>query len=168
MSSSLGVHVTRGQQTLAKLMCTWWRDRALNLAFLWTRRSMLGKSPILALSGSQIKENGLHWALYPVLTVPSQGKVNREKFPEKEKRNLFRAPWERMQLEFMHIYKHSTCVNHIQLLWMTLSLCHYDCDDHTVIMQGLRLQIKAGASSSSGPVKLREQINSMRISLADQ
>lgn len=162
MSSSLGVHVTRGQQTLAELMCMVERQR-LNLAFLWTRRSTLGKSPILAMSGAQIKENSLHWALYPVLAVPRQGEVNREKLPGTETSfGLLEKGWNLSSYtptNVSHMINHTSCYE-----W----LCHYDCDDYTVIMQGLRLQIRAGASSSSGPAKLREQINSVRISLAGQ
>ena len=45
-------------------------------------------------------------------------------------------------------------------------ICHYDLVDYIVIMQEPRLQIRAGASPSSDPAKLREQINSTRISLA--
>lgn len=155
--------MSRGGNRHLQSSCAWWKDRALNLAFLWTRRSTLGKSPILALSGAQIKESSFHWALYPVLAVPSQGEVNREKLPGTEtafgllKKGCNLSSY--MPTNVSHVINHISCYE-----W----LCHYDCDDHTVIMQGLRLQIRAGASSSSDPVKLGEQINSMRISLAGQ
>lgn len=159
MSSTLGVHVTRGQQTLAELMCM--VDRELNLAFFWTRRSTLGKSPILSVSGAQIKENSLYWALYPVLAVPSQGEVKRKKLCGTE--TTFGLLEKGCYLSSYTPTNVSRVINHISYYeW----LGHYDYDDYIVTMQGLGLQIRAGASRSSGPEKLMEQINSTRISLA--
>lgn len=137
--------------------CARWRDRELKPAFLWTKRSTLGKSPIPAVSGALIKQSPLSF----VPCAHCQGEANGEKVPGRK--TSFGLLEKGCNLSSYTVTNVSYVINGISCHeW----LCHYDCDDYIVIMQGLRLQIRAGASSSSGPVKLREQINSVRISLA--
>lgn len=156
MSSSLGV-MSRGGNRHLQHWCAQWRDRELKPEFLWTRRSTLGKSPIPAVSGAQIKQSPLNF----VPCAHCQGEANGEKVPGRD--TSFGLLEKGCNLNSYTPTNVSHVINRISCHeW----LCHYDCDDYIVMMQGLRLQIRASASSNSGPVKLREQINSMRISLA--
>lgn len=159
MSSSLGVHVTRGQQTLAELMCMVETQRAKpSIPFnqeiytgkitypscLWCTNKTVSTELCTLCSLCQAKEKSTGKKVPG--TATSFGLLEKG-----YSLSSYRPT------NVSHVINHISCHE-----W----LCHHDCDDYIVIMQGLRLQISAGASSSSGPVKLRKQINSMRISLA--
>lgn len=162
MSSSLGVHVMRGQQMLAELTCMAEGERATP-SVPWTRRSAVGISPILDIPDAQLKASSPCQALHHVSAAPSQGEINREKLPGKE--TSFGLLEKRCYLcsdTPTNITRMISCISYSE--W----LCHYDLVNYFIAMLEPRLQWGAGASPSSDAAKLRDQTTRRRRTPAHQ
>lgn len=160
MSSSLGVHVMRGQQMLAELTCVVEGERATP-SILWTKRSAMGISPILDIPDVQLKASSLCQALHHVFAAPSQGEINREKLPGKETSfGLLEKGCYLCSDTPTNIARMISCIGCSE--W----LCHYDLVNYFITMQEPRLQLGAGASPTTDPAKLRDQTTRRRITPA--